>query len=127
MSPAHLPAICTVFLLALSLNAFSQKTVVWKGGAPGQETNWYCPKNWSTQTVPDSFSDVVIPDVSTTTQALPEIRSGRVEVNRLTIAGNTGLSLGESAQMVVLDNTDGIEISGFRHHRRLMALKGGRQ
>lgn len=127
ISPAHLPAICTAFLLALSLNAFAQKTVVWRGGTPGQETNWHCPKNWSTHTVPDAFADVVIPDVSTTTRALPEIRIGKVEINSLTIAHSAGLSLGESAQLIVLDNTEGIEINGFRHNHHLMATKGLRQ
>lgn len=101
--------------------------MIWKGGTPGQETNWHCPKNWSTGTVPDVFSDVVIPDVSTTTRALPEIRSGEVEVNRLTIAHNAGLSLAEAAQLVVLEDMGGIEITGFRNNSRLLALKGVRR
>jgi hypothetical protein len=50
ISSARLSTACTAFLLTLCLNAFAQKTVVWKGGTPGQETNWYCAKNWSTQT-----------------------------------------------------------------------------
>lgn len=123
ISSSQLPFVCTVFLLTWCVNAFAQKTVVWKGGTPGQETNWHCPKNWSTHTVPDAFSDVVIPDVSTTTRALPEIRTGEVEINRLTIAPHASLSLGESARLAILDDVEGLEINGFRENCRWMAFK----
>ncbi|MBK6929787.1 MAG: hypothetical protein IPH12_02625 [Saprospirales bacterium] len=44
---------------ATLLNA--QKINTWKGGFPGQETNWSCPRNWSLGTVPDWACQVVIP------------------------------------------------------------------
>jgi hypothetical protein len=122
ISSARLSTVCTAFLLTLCLNAFAQKTIVWKGGTPGQETNWYCAKNWSTHTVPDAFSDVVIPDVSTTTRALPEIHSGEVEVNRLMIAHNAGLGLGQSARLAILEDLGGVEIDRLRKGRQLFAL-----
>lgn len=50
------------FVLLFLGNIQGQKPIEWKGGTPGQETNWNCPRNWSTGKVPDSFSDVIIPD-----------------------------------------------------------------
>jgi len=127
ISSASLSTVCTVFLLTLCLNAFAQKTVVWKGGTPGQETNWYCAKNWSPQTVPDAFSDVVIPDVSATTRALPEIRGGEVEVNRLTIAYNAGLALGQNTRLAILEDIEGAELARLRKNHQLIALREDRR
>ena len=63
----------------------AQNTVTWVGGTPGKETKWEEPKNWDTNRVPDDFSNVVIPDVSSTTFALPVISEGTVEVNAIQI------------------------------------------
>jgi hypothetical protein len=101
-------AACTIFALFLSNDALAQKTIIWKGGTPGQETNWDCPKNWSTYRLPDEFSNVVIPDVSSTTQASPVIRGGMVEVNALRIESRALLTIATDARLVVHDYTEGI-------------------
>ena len=51
--------IIVLLTLATSL-ASAQITANWKGGSPGQETNWNYAKNWSNNQVPDEFTHVVI-------------------------------------------------------------------
>ncbi|MBL7776204.1 MAG: hypothetical protein JNK89_09390 [Saprospiraceae bacterium] len=104
------------FGLNLSLQA--QKTATWKGGAPGRAHDWNCPKNWSDGRVPDAFSDVVIPDVSTTSFAAPVIQKGEVEVNSLRLLANATLTVEQDGQLVVLNlyddslDTRGLQIKG---------------
>lgn len=88
-------------LLSYSNTLSAQKTVTWKGGTPGQEQTWNCPKNWSGARVPDAFSDVVIPDVSAGSQALPQIATGTFEANSLRILSNARLTIEQGAQLVV--------------------------
>lgn len=88
-----------LFIASISVNA--QKTITWKGGTPGQPNEWYCPQNWSTSSVPDEFSDVVIPDVSTSSFSLPVIRSGKVEVNSLHVQHQGGLTIAKEAALIV--------------------------
>ncbi len=97
----------TSFLMVISLNAFSQKIIIWKGGTPGMKSDWYCPQNWSTSAIPDEFSDVIIPDVSASSFALPVIRSGKVEINSLFIQFNGSLTIAKDAVMIVYENTEG--------------------
>jgi hypothetical protein len=54
--------------------AYSQKTTTWRGGTPGHEKEWNCNKNWSSGKVPDTFSDVVIPDCSSIGNFYPVIK-----------------------------------------------------
>ena len=110
MRPSHaiFATACAVFALVLSNDAFAQRTIVWKGGTPGQETNWHCPQNWSSYRLPDEFSNVVIPDVSSTTQADPVIRGSRVEVNALRIESRALLTIATDACLVVHGYTEGI-------------------
>ena len=93
---------CTVlFVLAFCLHGNAQKSIVWKGGTPGKPTDWYCPTNWSTSSIPDEFSDVIIPDVSTSSFALPVIRYGNIEVNSVTILNQGILTLSKEATLII--------------------------
>lgn len=111
-----------LLLCGICTGAAAQKTIIWKGGAPGHETDWHYAKNWSTHSVPNEFSNVIIPDVSTTTRALPVIRKGVVEVNSLIIAPNVTLSLGETVQLTVLENSDSMLIANLRKNGSLVML-----
>ena len=101
----------TALFLLLSTAAFTQwsniwkgapeGTNIWKGGTPGMENDWYCPKNWSKYKVPDAFSDVIIPDVSSTTLSMPVIKDGRAEAHSLFIYPAASLTVAEPAQLVV--------------------------
>jgi len=70
----------TAFILFFSFSSavLSQQSITWIGGTPGRTQDWNCAQNWSTGKVPDDFSDVTIPDVSTTTFAAPVINKGRL-------------------------------------------------
>lgn len=112
----------TILLCGICTGAAAQKNIIWKGGAPGHETDWHYAKNWSTHSVPNEFSNVIIPDVSTTTRTLPVIRAGVVEVNSLTIAPNVTLSLGETVQLTVLENSDSMMIANLRRSGSLISF-----
>lgn len=86
----------------------AQNTVTWVGGTPGKETNWDEPKNWNIHKVPNEFSDVIIPDVSTSTFASPVIRKGLVELNSIQLASSTKLTISKSAQLVVYGRANGL-------------------
>ena len=91
-------AIC--FFALFSINLSAQQTNVWKGGAPGHETDWHYYKNWSLGQTPDVFDAVVIPDVSTTTNRYPQVSSGQIEVQSLEIQSGASLSLSRTARIL---------------------------
>ena len=103
----------TTVLITLSTNICAQKTIIWKGGTPGMKTDWHCPQNWSTSSVPDEFSNVVIPDVSTSTFSMPVIRSGIVEVNELEIERNASLTVSEKTKLSVFGNTERVNLANL--------------
>ena len=99
--------IITTLWITISANAFSQKATTWIGGTPGMKTDWYCPYNWNTSSVPDEFSDVIIPDVSTTSFASPVIQSGKVEINSINVHSNASLTIGQNATLIVFTQSQG--------------------
>ncbi|MDZ4682236.1 MAG: hypothetical protein SGI94_17475 [Saprospiraceae bacterium] len=92
MSPVFIQARAISLILNVDWVIYAQGATIWKGATPGRETDWHCPSNWSTHAAPNEFSDVVIPDVATSTCALPVIFAGEVEVNALYIHPNAGLT-----------------------------------
>lgn len=99
-------------LFCFANTATAQNKATWKGGAPGQENNWSCAKNWSNYRVPDEFTDVVIPDVSTTTLAAPVIKGGHFEVNSIELQPNATLTIEQRAQLVVYSTENGFAAEG---------------
>ena len=71
------------------------------------KNDWNCPTNWSTFAVPDEFSNVIIPDVSTSTFSSPIIKAGKVEVNSIYIQPNATMTVGKDAVVVVYDDIKG--------------------
>lgn len=110
----------TALLLTLSFSAFSQRPTTWKGGTPGMKNDWFCPQNWSTSAVPDEFSDVIIPDVSTTSFAAPVIKSGHVEVNSVFFLYNGALTIARDATITVLGFMEGSKEKNFHGEGVLM-------
>lgn len=94
-------AIITLFFLSLNLSA--QRTVTWIGGTPGQETNWFCYKNWSNSKVPDEFTDVIIANISTTTFHYPVIKSKEAKVNSISIVSQATLTIEKSGKLTIND------------------------
>lgn len=105
--PVYANLIFSLLFLACAPLLFSQKNNTWKGGAPGLENEWNCPKNWSAYSVPDDFTNVFIPDVSSTSLSFPIIKSGLVEINALTIASNAILTVEKGAQLTVFTTAQG--------------------
>lgn len=99
MKNAIFSFVSVAFLLAFCPSLFGQTVNTWKGGAPGRETDWHFYKNWSLGKAPNTFQRVVIPDVSTTTQRYPVLRSGEVEVGSLEIQSNAKLTLSGNARL----------------------------
>jgi hypothetical protein len=98
-----------IAILTLSATiAFAQQTVTWKGGTPGKETSWNEAKNWSNNKVPNTFSDVIIEDVSTSTFSTPKIKDGIIELNSIHIASNTKLSIEADAKVIVYSYAEGL-------------------
>jgi hypothetical protein len=110
----------TAILLAFSTNLYTQRTITWKGGTPGMKTDWYCSQNWSTSTVPDEFSNVIIPDVSTSTFAMPVIPTGSVEINELYIQSNASLTVSGKASLCVFGNTDRVDLANLHGEGRVV-------
>lgn len=115
-----------VFGTALSLDA--QKTNTWKGGTPGRTSDWYCATNWSTGAVPNEFSNVVIPDVSSTTLAPPVLQKGKVEINALLLHSGACLTIGPAAELTILETVEGgssesLRLAGKIHYPGEMPVK----
>lgn len=100
-----------LFTLTFSTNLlFAQQFASWQGGTPGQETNWNEARNWSNYKVPDAFSNVLIPDVSTTTFSAPVIEDGIVELNSILIESNAQLQVDKDAILIIHDHATGLEL-----------------
>ncbi|MCB0677498.1 MAG: hypothetical protein KDC30_12455 [Saprospiraceae bacterium] len=97
----------TLFAL-FSTTLIAQQAITWKGGTPGRESDWNEPRNWSTNCLPNEFSDLIIPDVSTTTFSTPVIKEGIVEINSLTIASNSKLTIQSPARLIVYSYLEGV-------------------
>lgn len=98
-----------IFGLVLSCTTiFAQQTVTWIGGTPGQETNWNEARNWSNYKVPDAFSNVLIPDVSSSTFSAPVISNSVIELNSILIESNAQLSLAPDAILIIHQKAYGI-------------------
>lgn len=102
--PLLVAALAAFLLIQDTVSA--QKRVTWKGGSPGRETDWNYPGNWSDGAVPNCFSDVVIPDVSTGSGRYPVIGSGAFEVNTLVMYSGAALSIRPTARLQVINQFD---------------------
>lgn len=112
--------VTTLLIILVTINGYAQRTITWKGGTPGMKNDWYCPQNWSTASVPDEFSDVIIPDVSTTTFAAPVIKTGDVEINSIEIHTNASLTISCMARVVVISHTVGLTPGTLKGEGRLI-------
>lgn len=95
-------AIIALFFL-VNLSAEAQRIATWKGGQTGRPRDWNCPTNWKEGRVPNEFSNVFIPDVSTSTFCYPLINQGIVEVASLECAPNARVDVRGNARIMVLN------------------------
>ncbi len=81
----------------------AQRNTTWIGGAPGNETNWFCYKNWSNANVPDEFSNVYIGNVSSSTFHYPVIKRKDAIVHSLSIVNGGKLTIERLATLKIED------------------------
>lgn len=117
---------CILFFAANELNAQVQNK--WVGGTPGRSTDWDAASNWSLQRVPNEFSDVVIPNTSTTTFSYPAIDKA-VEINSLRIESGAKLVIAETGKLqlnLVGASSDALANAGEIENRsqNLIAFQG---
>ena len=91
-----------VLLSALISTMALTAQVEWKGGFPGQETDWFCARNWSDNRIPDDFDNVVIPDRSTSGNFYPVIQNRKARVQSLDLHSNASLTIKSGATLTVL-------------------------
>lgn len=120
--PASASLISAALLLTVFAPVFSQKNNTWKGGTPGHEQDWNCPKNWSAYTVPDDFTNVFIPDVTSASLFPPAIKSGQLEVNALVLASKASLTIEQGAQLTVFAFSEGLVAERLKCYGTLLLL-----
>jgi hypothetical protein len=81
------------YCILAEASLFGQTQVIWKGGTPGRETKWECPKNWVGNKLPDEFSNVLIPDIVSSSNSFPELDDADVSINSLRIEGESILNI----------------------------------
>ncbi len=92
----------------ISTITIAQNTVTWTGGTPGNETSWNEARNWSNNKVPNEFTNVIIPDVSTSTFSNPIIKEGTVELNSILMETRALLTVQASAKLIVYGYAEGL-------------------
>jgi hypothetical protein len=73
----------------------------WKGGTPGNESNWNTAKNWSKNQVPDLTEDVIITDVSNQSGFPPVIDQVIEAIPHIEIQSNAVLTVLPWGKLVI--------------------------
>ncbi len=100
--------ISTLLFCIYQLIANAQIDAIWKGGSPGRETDWHFVPNWSTSRIPDEFSIVIIPDVSSASGNFPVISKNAGQINALIIESGANLTIPKSGSLAVESNENSL-------------------
>ncbi len=102
----------------------AQSQMVWKGGSPGQETQWNTPDNWSQKRIPAANDLVIIPN--TGGEYDPVIDQPIAPIYFLEIQGGASLHI-RPAGILVVDGgrspEDGILLVGDLFNEGRIKLK----
>ena len=116
--------ISSLFLLTACLllagTVTAQKTNTWKGGKTGHSNAWNCAQNWSLNTVPNEFQDVIIPDVSSGFNQYPVIHDSDNIVRSITICSQAQLTIMPSGTLSVMGFGDA---SGFINQGKIFGYE----
>ncbi len=96
----------TAIILISQTALLAQKTATWKGGTPGKPNEWNCAANWKEGRVPNEFSQVIIPDVSSSSFSNPMVTSGEVEVWSIQIHTGASLRIGKNARLIAMEQEE---------------------
>ena len=97
----------SIFVCSLSI-VYSQNTVEWKGGTPGKMSEWNEAGNWSTNRVPNEFSNVLIKSNNNGHDAQPVLDS-KVEVASITLINGAKLIVNSGGEIII----DGRNVYSF--------------
>ena len=81
--------------------AQAQKLNVWKGGQPGRQADWNCPRNWSLGIVPDQTCVAVIEQNFQSGANYPVISTPVELVRYLMLLPGTQLEIGPRGHLEV--------------------------
>lgn len=123
---SFLSAAILILFFGFQVSLHAQKATTWKGGTPGRGTDWTCAANWKEGRVPNEFSDVLIPDVSSTTGFLPVIRTEVASVNSLTILSGGHLRIEMAGRLEVFGAVEIFGSGSIRNTGSLQAPQYGR-
>jgi hypothetical protein len=127
MKKASFLSAATLFLFfGFQVSMCAQKSATWKGGTPGRGTDWTCAGNWKEGRVPNEFSDVLIPDMSSTTGFLPVIRTEVTSVNSLTILSGGHLRIEMAGRLEVFGAVETFGSGSIQNAGSLQAPLYGR-
>ena len=117
-------AIATIalFICCFTFSANAQKSATWKGGAAGRSNDWNCAANWKEGRVPDEFSDVLIPDVSTSGNFQPVVFEETDAVHSLRILSGATLRIAAKGALEVLEPLESITENSLQIQGRLNAV-----
>ena len=107
--------------ISFSATVTAQKINTWKGGKTSHPNAWNCAQNWSLNTVPNEFHDVMIPDVSSGFNQYPVIEKEENVVRSITICSHAQLTILPSGTLSVMGFGDASgyinqgEIIGYEH------------
>ncbi|HQU59798.1 MAG: hypothetical protein KDD02_02835 [Phaeodactylibacter sp.] len=109
--------------LSLSLNAQN----IWLGGAPGQETEWNNPRNWSAFRAPGPDDLVIIPNTDSRGGFYPVINNKVEPVYFLEVQDNAHLTITQHGELII-DGTgkieDGLLLLGTIHQTEQIKVVG---
>lgn len=91
-------------ILISQTSLLAQKSTTWKGGTPGKPSDWNCASNWSGGRVPNEFSDVTIPNVSS--DIYPVIKNNVEDINALFLMSNTHIKIEKKGALTVSERVE---------------------
>lgn len=91
-------------ILISQTSLLAQKSTTWKGGTPGKPSDWNCASNWSGGRVPNEFSDVTIPNVSS--EIYPVIKNNVEDINALFLMSNTHIKIEKKGALTVSERVE---------------------
>lgn len=104
-----------ILSFGFQISVSAQKPATWKGGTPGNSADWNCASNWKEGRVPNEFSDVCIPDVSTASGIQPVVRCSVAGVNSLTILSGACLRIEKTGVLDVYGWTEIFDASSIQN------------
>lgn len=100
MQLLYIKSSIAILLLFIVLSLNGQNLIVWKGGFPGQESEWNLPQNWEGNQLPDEDSYVIIKWINSGHNAQPILNSF-TKITSLEVHADAQLVIGQQGELVI--------------------------